>query len=214
MRVSSAVAARLAAACVGLEALTLGLRPAPPRAEPQASGLRGARAPPPPPEPPFFDIQVLNGHPRRLLSLEIYSTGYVAWPRGARAWPAAVRVHTLVLDVPCDWCGRCRSSIMRHCVTVRSRSVAPVWMRRLLSRLRQLPALRSLTICDCAELSVEGLDGIALAEGLTRLVLGRVPEPLLRYTRRLLRWLPRCAEAHFHTECLETPAQSSFFAAE
>jgi hypothetical protein len=75
--------------------------------------------------------------------------------------------------------------------------------------MRNLPALRSLTVCDCTGMEVEALDGIALAAGLQRLVLGAFPTPLLRYTRRLLRCLPHCTEAHFH-DCAETPCQSSF----
>ncbi len=80
----------------------------------------------------------------------------------------------------------------------------------MLSRLRHLPALRSLTVCDCTGMEVAALDGIALAgDSLQRLVLGRFPTPLLRYTRRLLRCLPHCTEAHFH-DCAETPCQSGF----
>lgn len=80
----------------------------------------------------------------------------------------------------------------------------------MLARLRQLPALRDLTVCDCSDLDLAGLDGIAGAVELRRLVLGKFPQPLLLYTHRLLRWLPHCAVAHFH-DCDETPAQSSFF---
>ena len=81
---------------------------------------------------------------------------------------------------------------------------------RVLSRLRNLPALRELTICDCTGMTVADLDGIAGASGLRRLVLGCFPNELLLYHRRLLRWLPSCTEAHFH-DCDETPCQSSFF---
>jgi hypothetical protein len=84
-------------------------------------------------------------------------------------------------------------------------------VRRVMARLRCLPQLRSLTICDCTGMDEAALESIGRAAGLTRLVLGRLPTPLLRYTRRLLRTLPRCTEAHFH-DCAETPCQSSFFA--
>ena len=175
MRVSHVSANRLAAACGSAESVCIGMRP-------PATGARGPAA-------PFgtllkwFDMDVLNNaRPRRLRELHLHASAHVHWPP-TRAWPAAARLHTLVLDVPCAW---------------------------VLSRLRHLPALRELTICDCSGMELGALDAIALAEGLTRLVLGRVPTPLLRYTRRLLRWLPRCTEAHFH-DCDETPCQSSFF---
>ncbi len=82
-------------------------------------------------------------------------------------------------------------------------------MCRVLSRLRHLQTLRSFTICDCSSLDEAAMSCISHAQGLQRLVLGRLPTPLLRYTRRLLRSLPLITEAHFH-DCDETPCQSSF----
>ena len=165
MRVSHIASARLVAAANRVQHLCIGFRPK------SRSTL------------PFFEMAKLEVMPRRLLSLQMHASQFVTWPPVARTWPAATNVHTLVLDVPCEW---------------------------VLLWLRHLPALRELIICDCSGMNVTSLDGIAGATELRRLVLGKFPQQLLLYTRRLLRWLPFCTEAHFH-DCAETPCQSSFF---
>lgn len=165
MRVSHTAASRLVAAASRVQHLSVGFRPS----------ARSAL--------PFFEMSKLEVMPRRLLSLHMHASQFVTWPPAARTWPAATSLHTLVLDLPCDW---------------------------VLSRLRHLPALQQLTICDCSAMNVADLDGIAGATQLRRLVLGKFPNELLLYYRRLLRWLPLCTEAHFH-DCDETPCQSSFF---
>jgi hypothetical protein len=101
MRISHVAAGRLAAACANASSLCIGFRPA---SRPAAALAARRPSLADAPEAPFFDMSLLNVMPRRLLSLEMHASAHVAWPLRARAWPAAVNMHTLVLDVPCEWC--------------------------------------------------------------------------------------------------------------
>lgn len=107
MRLNHIAAARLAAACSTVQSLCIGFRPAPrPAPAPVVTPPAGKPRAPVAQEPPFFDMAlVASAMPRRLQTLEVYSAALVTWPT-ARAWPAALLVHTLVLDVPVDWCVR------------------------------------------------------------------------------------------------------------
>ena len=194
MRVSHIASSRLVAAAKRVQHLCIGFRPK------SASSL------------PFFEMAKLEVMPRRLQSLQMHASQFVTWPHVARTWPAATTLHTLVLDVPCEWCDRPARIPLPTCMLVSPYTLrcASAAASRVLLRLRHLPALRDLTICDCSGMNVTGLDGIAGATELRRLVLGKFPQQLLLYTHRLLRWLPYCTEAHFH-DCAETPCQSSFF---
>jgi hypothetical protein len=97
MRLTHIAAGRLAEACATIGSLCIGFRPAASAASRRALAP-GAK------ELPFFDMSLLSAMPRRLLRLDMHASAHVAWPRASRAWPGAVQMHTLVLDVPCAWC--------------------------------------------------------------------------------------------------------------
>ena len=88
MRVSHIASSRLVAAAKRVQHLCIGFRPK------SASSL------------PFFEMAKLEVMPRRLQSLQMHASQFVTWPHVARTWPAATTLHTLVLDVPCEWCDR------------------------------------------------------------------------------------------------------------
>ena len=86
MRVSHTASSRLVLAANRVQHLSVGFRPS------TRSVL------------PFFEMSKLEVMPRRLLSLHMHASQFVTWHPTARTWPAAMNVHTLVLDLPCDWC--------------------------------------------------------------------------------------------------------------
>ena len=88
MRVSHSSAARLVVAANRVQHLSVGFRP---------SGHSSL---------PFFEMTKLEVMSRRLLTLQMHASQFVTWPQAARTWPAATSVHTLVLDLPCEWYDR------------------------------------------------------------------------------------------------------------
>lgn len=133
MRLSHIASARLVAAASRVPHLCVGFRPL------SRSVL------------PFFAITQLEVMPRRLLSLQMHASQFVTWPT-LRTWPAANLVHTLVLDLPCEWCVRRRFALRttRTCC----------FSRRLQTELRCAFAQGAGTAASAS--SAAGLDRLRL----------------------------------------------------